>query len=291
MELNRIIFPAPKSSYDPEMLAGELIWIPQLLYTDRGPIPCLWLKHDLGSARLLLYFHGNAEDIGYAYELMDRLRVTLGVHVLCVEYPKYGLYKAVISERRIKEDAENVFDYLTGFAGLSPNQIIVFGRSIGSGPACWLASKRNPCALALMSAYTSLRSVVRSVAGKLSAYFVKERFRNIDLMPSIRCPTFILHGQKDTLIPYSNAQRLHELVEGITMLILPENMDHNEFDFFDNLALPFADFLLKCGIDAMNEPHVEVIIHDDLMIPPKEIPYSRSRATVLESRTPRGFNS
>mmetsp|Transcript_13593 Transcript_13593/g.25663 ORF Transcript_13593/g.25663 Transcript_13593/m.25663 type:complete len:289 (-) Transcript_13593:41-907(-) len=271
MELNRIIFPAPKSSYNTEILAGELIWIPQLLYTDRGPIPCLWLRHEVGSSKVLLFFHGNAEDIGYAYELMDHIRCTLGVHVLCVEYPSYGLYSAPVSEKRIKEDAENVFDYLTDFVNVASDNIIVFGRSIGSGPASWLASKRNPCALVLMSAYTSLRSVVRSVAGKLSAYFVKERFRNIDLMPSIRCPTFILHGQKDTLIPYSNAQRLHEHVAGPTMLILPEKMDHNEFDFFDDLALPLANFLIQCGVDTMKVPHIEPQFPDELFDPPDTV--------------------
>lgn len=276
MELNRIIFPAPKSSYTPEILAGELIWIPQLTHQDWGPIPCLWLPHEIGSGKLLVFFHGNAEDIGFAYEFMDNMRCTLGVHVLCVEYPNYGLYVAPVSESRIKEDAENVFDYLTNFTSVAPEDIIVFGRSIGSGPASWLASKRSPCALVLMSAYTSIRSVVRSIAGKLSAYFVKERFRNIDLMPTVHCPTFILHGQKDTLIPYTNAQRLHEQVAGPTMLILPEKMDHNDFDFFDDLALPLANFLFQCGIDPLKGPHIAVEFPAETYSPPVILPRSRT---------------
>ena len=56
-----------------------------------------------------------------------------------------------------------------------------------------------------MSAYTSIRSVVRNVAGRVAQYLVKERFRNIDHMPNITCPTFLVHGEKDTLIPYSNS--------------------------------------------------------------------------------------
>jgi esterase/lipase len=271
MELNRIIFPAPKASYTPEILAGELIWIPQLTHTDRGPIPCLWLRHELGSSKLLVYFHGNAEDIGYAYEMMDHLRNTLCVHVLCVEYPSYGLYPATISETRIKEDAENVLDYLASVVSIPHESVIVFGRSIGSGPACWIASKLNPCALVLMSAYTSIRAVVRSVAGRLSAYLVKERFRNIDLMPQVQCPTFILHGQRDKLIPYANAQRLHAAVAGLTMLNLPETMDHNDYDFFDDLALPLANFLLQCGIDVMKTPHLEAAFPIDSYVPPENL--------------------
>jgi len=269
--LNRIIFPAPRSSYTTEILAGELVWIPQLLHPDRSPIPCLWLRHETGSSKLMLYFHGNAEDIGYAYEMMDKLRHTLCMHVLCVEYPSYGLYSAAISEGRIKEDAENVYDYLTLRLNIPPQSIIVFGRSIGSGPACWLASKRLVCALVLMSAYTSIRSVVRSVAGKLSAYLVKERFRNIDLMETVVCPTFIVHGQKDKLIPYLNAQRLHEKAAGITMLSLSEQMDHNTFDFFDDLALPLANFLIRCGIEITKTPHLEANFPLDAYVPPENL--------------------
>ena len=78
----------------------------------------------------------------------------------------------------------------------------MFGRSIGTGPACFLASSKDPGALLLMSAYTSIKSAVKFLAGKLASVFVKERFKNIELMERITCPTFMVHGQQDNLIPY-----------------------------------------------------------------------------------------
>ena len=83
--------------------------------------------------------------------------------------------------------------------------IILFGRSIGSGPATWIAGNKNPGALLLMSPYTSIRNVVKHLTTKVLAYLVAERFRNIDCMPKITCPTFIVHGQMDTLIPFSES--------------------------------------------------------------------------------------
>ena len=63
------------------------------------------------------------------------------MHVLAVEYPGYGLYKYTApDEKRIQEDSEIVFDYLTEVMGIKESQIVLFGRSLGSGPSTYLAS-------------------------------------------------------------------------------------------------------------------------------------------------------
>jgi hypothetical protein len=132
-----------------------------------------------------MYFHGNAEDVGLAYELLDHLRATLMVHVLAIEYPGYGVYPGSSKADRIISDAEHVFKFLTTSLGWNQRDIIIFGRSIGSGPAVYLASRMNPCALLLMSAYTSIRSVVKNIAGRVIQYLVKDRFKNATLMHDI----------------------------------------------------------------------------------------------------------
>ena len=79
------------------------------------------------------------------------------MHVLAVEYPGYGLYKnADADEGMIKEDALIIYDYLTQCVGIKESDIILFGRSMGSGPSTYVSSVRNPYALILMSPYTSI---------------------------------------------------------------------------------------------------------------------------------------
>lgn len=56
-------------------------------------IPCLYLPYQTGSSKILIYFHGNAEDVGLSYEMLDHIRSTLKLNVLAVEYPGYGIYK------------------------------------------------------------------------------------------------------------------------------------------------------------------------------------------------------
>lgn len=131
------------------------------------------------------------------------------MHVLAIEYPGYGLYKGETTEDKILADAEAVYDYLVSELFFNPKHIILFGRSIGSGPATWLASRREVGALALMSAFTSIRGVVRDLAGKLLQYFVKERFNNFENIKKVKCPTFIVHGLKDDFISFKHSQDLY----------------------------------------------------------------------------------
>lgn len=253
MELNSILFPAPEPSYDRASFKSEMVWIPN---PAGAPIPCLYLRCPRGSSKVLIYFHGNAEDVGLAYSLLEHLRSTLmvrcrQVHVMAVEYPGYGIYPGEASSARLLRDSEVVFRYLTTECRIAAHNLIMFGRSIGSGPATWLASEHRLGALLLMSAYTSIRAVVRHVVGTMLQHFVAERFRNIDLMPRISCPTFLVHGQKDTLVPFQHSQALHEVCGGPCCLMLPRDMDHNVFDFYEDLSVPFSRFLAQCGITVM----------------------------------------
>ena len=82
----------------------------------------------------------------------------------------------------MKEDAETVYDYLTKCMGIPESDIILFGRSMGSGPTSHLASKRSPCCLLLMSPYTSIKEAAKSLLGwaNFLSFIVYEKFRNID---------------------------------------------------------------------------------------------------------------
>lgn len=146
-------------------------------------IPCLYLPCELGGNKLIIYFHGNAEDIGLSFDLLSLFGQEMRMHVLVVEYPGYGLYKtAQTCEQIILEDAEIVYDYITTICGVRHSDIILFGRSIGTGPTSYLAS-RKPCHSALlMSAYTSIKDVAKNLFGWVSfmSWIVAERFPNLE---------------------------------------------------------------------------------------------------------------
>jgi pimeloyl-ACP methyl ester carboxylesterase len=99
-----------------------------------------------------------------------------------------------------------------------------------------------------MSPYTSIKDVSKSLFGKLSFLvtpLVYERFRNIDSIKGAKCPVFFLHGLKDKLIPHQHTLELNNHCPSISYLCLPPEMDHNTFDFDEDLIKPFKDFLKK----------------------------------------------
>ena len=148
------------------------------------------------SSKLLLYFHGNAEDLALGEQQMRSIANYCNLNVLGLEYPGYGLYDAngSASEEKIKEDAEYLYKFCISEMDIKEEDIIVFGRSMGSGPASWLAGSFSPAALCIMSGYTSIKQAARDQVGWLRI-FVKERFENIEMVKRARCPTFILHGR------------------------------------------------------------------------------------------------
>lgn len=84
---------------------------------------------------------------------------------------------------------------------------------------------------------------------------IAERFRNIDAIANVSCPTFILHGMKDTMVKFAHSQLLCDACGGPTFLLLPENMDHNSLDVIGDFVAPLSEFLENFGVKTMNFPN------------------------------------
>eukprot|EP00826_Nyctotherus_ovalis_P066339 TRINITY_DN9797_c0_g1_i5.p1 TRINITY_DN9797_c0_g1~~TRINITY_DN9797_c0_g1_i5.p1 ORF type:complete len:280 (-),score=55.89 TRINITY_DN9797_c0_g1_i5:150-914(-) len=239
MELNSFVFPAPTPSYDATAVAGHLFHIDN--------IPCVFCPSPSKSgSKVLMYFHGNAEDVGICYSFVDQMSCRLNVHTVMPEYPGYGIYTGSPSAKAISEDAVKVYDFIRLKLGVSEDDIIVFGRSLGSGPATYLTSQRNPSMLILMSGFTSIKAVVKNVACAISC-LVKERFRNVDLIGDIKCPKMFLHGLQDDLVPASCSQAMYEKSSEPKGIKVSHNMDHNNFDVFINVTHPIVEFWNDIG--------------------------------------------
>lgn len=151
---------------------------------------------------------------------------------MAVEYPGYGVYRNEDADAEtIMINAKLVMQYLIEVQGYAQKDIILIGRSMGSGPACALAVEYpNVSALVLLSPYTSLKQAVKTLLGTLASLIVRERFENLKLIEKVKCPTLLIHGQADDLIPQSHAIQLHQNCGGPSKLIMPAGMTHNDCD-------------------------------------------------------------
>jgi len=137
-----------------------------------------------------------------------------------------------------------VYDYFVGEIGIDEKDIIVCGRSIGSGPAVHLAANRNPGALILISPFKSIQETASSILG-IFKFLVKDRFNNINKIKTVTCPLLLIHGQQDNLIPFTHSLELSKNTGGPYDVFFPENMDHNEFDLYEDFLEPITNFLKR----------------------------------------------
>ena len=116
MELNQLCFPVPTPSYSSKIFGQELLYIPRLS-DHKMRIPCLYLPLNPPS-KILIFFHGNAEDIGYSYSMLCAMRNILGMNILAMEYTGYGIYPGQVDADQILEDSLSVYDYLIQDMGI-----------------------------------------------------------------------------------------------------------------------------------------------------------------------------
>ena len=117
------------------------------------------------------------------------------------------------SEDNCYADIEAAFNYLVKEKGISPHQIVLYGRSVGSGPSCWLARKtalngNSVGGLILHSPFASVYRVVLNFGFTV----IGDKFPNIDNIKDVSCPVFICHGRDDEVVPFRHGVELHSAV-------------------------------------------------------------------------------
>lgn len=168
----------------------------------------------------VLYCHGNAEDLsGLRYRLPQF--TAHGYGIAAFDYEGYGASGGTPSEGNVYRDAERVWHYLTGEKKIPAERIVLYGRSLGSGPACYLAERFPAAALVLEAPFTS----TFAVAGV--AWLPGDRFPNLDRIRRVKCPVLIFHGDRDRVIPQEHGKALYEAAPGRKRLCPVPGAGHN----------------------------------------------------------------
>lgn len=161
------------------------------------------------SKPVLLYFHGNGGGIDIR---TGRIKTLLeqGYGVLLAEYRGYGGNPGKPTERGLYADAEAYFKWLTTQESINEDRIVVYGESLGTGVATYLASKHwNIRGVILDAPFTSLADVAQSrmwfVPVKL---LMLDRYSSIKLIQSVNSPLLVLHGAHDRIVPVRLGQKL-----------------------------------------------------------------------------------
>jgi len=214
-------------------LADRLMFLPQpSSYADDARIVKLTSADGATlSARLdrnpaatftILFSHGNAEDMGQLDELFDGFK-RLGFSVAAYDYSGYGTSSGRPTARGAVANIEAVYDYLTRSAGIAPERIIVWGRSVGSGPSAHLAATRKVGGLVLESGFVSAFRVMTRI--RLLPF---DKFDNLRAVVALTRPLLVIHGTEDEIIPFWHGRALYERASVPKMHLWVERAGHND---------------------------------------------------------------
>ncbi len=144
----------------------------------------------------IIFSHGNATDLGQMFPIFAQMSKILQVNIIGYDYSGYGASTGSPSEAQTYRDIEAVYLWIIQTLSVSPESVILYGQSVGSGPSTYFASRVAVGGLILHSAILSGLRVLTENRGIFACCDI---FPNINAITRVRCPVFIIHGEVPSL--------------------------------------------------------------------------------------------
>jgi pimeloyl-ACP methyl ester carboxylesterase len=158
---------------------------------------------------VILFCHGN---VGTIFQRIDTFHIfrQLGFGTFIFDYRGYGKSSGKPSEKGTYLDAEGAWKYLTQEMKISPQNIIIFGRSLGGGIASYIAEKYKPRAVVIESSFTSVLDIaIWSFPWVPTKQLTKFEYNTLQRLKSFDCPLLIIHSPDDEVIPFVHGKWLY----------------------------------------------------------------------------------
>ncbi len=183
----------------------------------------------------IIYFGGNGESSAqtfYNYDQSDIFDYFIGYNFIMIDYPGYGLSEGKTSDHAMIKMAESVFDYVASLSYVDQTQIYVYGYSIGTGVATYIASTRDVKGLILIAPYSNITDLFNTrlpIFKGLGSLLIQEEFESNIYAKDVIIKPLIIMSKEDQTIPYELSMKLVDafIIEP-TVLILDSGA-HNEF--------------------------------------------------------------
>ena len=183
----------------------------------------------------VLIFHGNAGNITHRDVILQGFN-QLGYSVLLIDYHGYGKSEGKPSEKNLYLDGTASLEWLSKAKKKKPEEIVLFGKSLGSGVAVELATKNLFKGLILESPFSSIASVARShFPYNLFpvSLMLMDKFDNATKIKRVHSPLLITHGTEDTIVDKKESKKLFEQANMPKELYFIEGADHNNIQYYN----------------------------------------------------------
>lgn len=210
-----------------------------------------------------LYSHGNAEDIGTAAPWLASIAEHVQATFITYDYAGYGVSTGAPSEENVKGDVETVAGIVEKELGFPRDRIFIYGRSLGSGPSCHLASlaakEEKPYRGVFLQSplCSAFRVVLPNSMVSWSISIPGDKFPNLDLLKKSKdgfgCPVFVIHGDQDEVINVVHGRTLAAAVPvkwRVLESVFVPGAGHNDMEeVLEMMGKPIEDHL-RAFVDA-----------------------------------------
>jgi fermentation-respiration switch protein FrsA (DUF1100 family) len=208
-------FPGPPPELDPRAVGLAFRDVP--LESADGERLGAWLVEPAAGVPgrgVVLHCHGNAGNIAGRIE-HARVLARDGWAVLLVDYRVYCRSTGKPREEGTYLDAQAAFDWLVAEGGFRPDQVVLWGESLGGAVAVELAGRCGGAALVLESTFTSVPDLGAEVYPWIPVRLLARiRYDSLARVPALELPVLVAHGERDEIVPFAHGERLFEAARG-----------------------------------------------------------------------------
>jgi len=207
----------------------ELIDVFYAKTTQGQKVACMHVRCVPDAKYTLLFSHGNAVDLGQMSSFFIGLGTRLKVNIMSYDYCGYGQSSGKPNESNLNKACFACYEKLKERYNLRPEQIILYGQSIGTVPTTDLATKVDCAAVVL---HSPLSSGLRVLFPNSKRTWFFDTFKNIEKIRKVKSPTLVIHGMDDDVIPFIHGQQIHERAPKPLEPLWLERAGHNDIEVY-----------------------------------------------------------
>jgi len=195
------------------------------------------------SEKVILYFHGNAGNLG-SWQYVHKDLQSLHISLFIIDYRGFGKSTGGIAEAGLYEDARTAFAYLLR-QGFKNTDIVIYGRSIGTAVAIDLASKNTVSSVILESPFYDFGKLVNEKIPlvPIPTFFLSYKFDNPSKISRMEMPLLVIQGENDELIPPRHGRELYDAYLGRKYIVTIKGGEHNTLAEFAESSQSILLFL------------------------------------------------
>lgn len=191
---------------------------------------------------VVLFYHGNMENVEH-YKKYPPFFLRNGYNLWMIDYPGFGKTTGKLTENSMKEQAILMYDMAS--KETKSDNIILYGKSMGTGVASFVASNRKCKELILETPYYSIPALAKHYFPIYPVtLLVKYSFTVHEYLRKVQAPVTVFHGTKDEVVPYKHSEWLKEQNKNLDLITI-ENGRHNNLSDFDLFQKKIDSLLIK----------------------------------------------